>query len=572
MELGGENIRSVVDKIKGERDRFVAFAFASADILMEIDPQGTVLFVDGNTMKHLSKVSEEIVGKNFFELIAVDDRDLAEHFIGNNTDNRIDNLSLRMRTKTGNSFPFLMSGYRISELQGHFYLTFSAFRSGMNLADISRRDFGTGLLKRSEFCLAANRQLIMSRFSEQVPHMSMLFIDAAEGAEVADDLMKEIVCTAGDLVKLQSIAKDNAGLIKDNIIGFVHDDMNMSLLIEQLYLIIGKTTAQSKSIKISYQSVRLAASADIKENDSAHALMFCIDKIIANRGNQPGAGTLEEFYEEMVEVTVDKISDFRQTIEDELFDLAFQPIVEVETGRISHFEVLTRLRSSSKFSNPFQFIEFGEDIGMIPDYDFIMVCRSIDVLRMHKEQGTAPHLAINLSGSSLSSKLFLDKLYTLLTKNIEFCPQIMFEITESSKIEDMRATNEYIRKLKKFGITISIDDFGAGEATFEYLRHLDVDMVKIDGSYLANKDDTEDNARENNLLKSLGDLCKDLGIAVIAERVETHEDKEIILKSGIKYAQGYFYAKPETDLDVLKETESRNEKTADIKQFSDYRA
>jgi EAL domain-containing protein (putative c-di-GMP-specific phosphodiesterase class I) len=207
---------------------------------------------------------------------------------------------------------------------------------------------------------------------------------------------------------------------------------------------------------------------------------------------------------------------------------------------------------------------------MIPDYDFKMVCRSIDVLRKHKEQGTKPHLAVNLSGSSLSSKLFLDKLYALLIKNIEFCPQIMFEITESTKILDMRATNEYIRKIKKFGVTISIDDFGAGEATFEYLRHLDVDMVKIDGSYLASKN-ADDNSREHNLLKSLGDLCKDLGIDVIAERVETYEDKQIILNSGIKYAQGYYYAKPDTNSDVLANTSAYDEKTAQIKQFSDYK-
>jgi len=569
MDLGGENIRSVVDKIKSERDRFVAFAFASADILMEIDPNGRIVFVDGNTLKHLSKVSEEIVGKNFYELIAVDDRDLAEYFIGTNAGNRIDNLSIRMRTKTGTSFPFLMSGYRISELQGHFYLTFSAFRSGMNLADISRRDFGTGLLKKSEFCLSANRQLIMSRFSEKVPAMTLIYIKAMEGAEVSADLMKEIICTSGDLVKIQSIGKDTAGLIADGIIGFVHNDLNLKVLVEQLHLIIGKTTGQSKNIQISTETIRLAASEDISENDSAQAIMFTIDHIVENRGKEVELGTLDAFYAEMVEATVEKISEFRQTIEEELFDLAFQPIVEVETGEISHFEVLTRLRGVSKFSNPFQFIEFGEDIGMIPDYDFKMVCRSIDVLKKHKDQGTKPHLAINLSGSSLSSKLFLDKLYTLLTKNIEFCPQIMFEITESSKIGDIRAVNEYIRKLKKLGTKIGIDDFGAGEATFEYLRHLDVDMVKIDGSYLATKN-AED--KEFNLLKSLSALCKDLGIDVIAERVETHEDKEIIRNCRIKYAQGYYYAKPNTDEAVLANTDAYEEKTAQIKNMSDYRA
>jgi len=569
MDLGGENIRSVVDKIKGERDRFVAFAFASADILMEIDQNGRIVFVDGNTLKHLSKVTEEIVGKSFYELIAVDDRDLAEYFIGNNSDNRIDNLSIRMRTKTGTSFPFLMSGYKISELQGHFYLTFSAFRSGMNLADISRRDFGTGLLKKSEFCLAANRQLIMSRFSEQVPSMTLIYVKPVEGAEVSTDVLKEVLCTCGDLVKIQSIGKDTAGLIGEDIIGFVHHDVNLKILIEQLYLVIGKTTGQAKNIHISTESIRLAAADDITENDSAQAIMFTIDHVVADRGQNLEHGTLDDFYTEMVEVTVEKISDFRQTIEEELFDLAFQPIVEVETGAISHFEVLTRLRSSSKFSNPFQFIEFGEDIGMISDYDFKMVCRSIDVLKKHKEQNTKPHLAVNLSGSSLSSKLFLDKLYMLLTKNIEFCPQIMFEITESSKIGDIRSVNEYIRKVKKLGVKVGIDDFGAGEATFEYLRHLDVDVVKIDGSYLATKN-AED--KEFNLLKSLSALCKDLGIDVIAERVETYDDKETIRNCGIKYAQGYYYAKPDTNSEVLNNTESYNEKTAQIKNIADYRS
>jgi EAL domain-containing protein (putative c-di-GMP-specific phosphodiesterase class I) len=424
-------------------------------------------------------------------------------------------------------------------------------------------------LKKSEFCLSANRQLIMSRFSEKVPSMTLIYIKPMEDAEVSADVMKEIVCSCGDLIKIQSIGKDTAGLIADGILAFVHHELNLKVLIEQLYLLIGKTTGQAKNIKISTETVYLAASADITENDSAQAIMFTIDHIVAGRGKDVDHGSLDDFYAEMVEITVEKISDFRQTIEEDLFDLAFQPIVEVATGAISHFEVLTRLRSSSKFSNPFQFIEFGEDIGMIPDYDFKMVCRSIDVLKKHKEQNTKPHLAVNLSGSSLSSKLFLDKLYTLLTKNIEFCPQLMFEITESSKIGDMRAANEYIRKVKKLGVKIGIDDFGAGEATFEYLRHLDVDVVKIDGSYLATKN-AED--KEYNLLKSLSALCKDLGIDVIAERVETHEDKEIVRNCGIKYAQGYYYAKPNTDSTVLNNTASYEEKTAQIKNIADYRS
>lgn len=567
MDLGGENVRSVVDKIKSERDRFVAFAFASADILMEIDAAGRIVFVDGNTLKHLSKVAEEIIGKSFYELIAQDDKDLAEYFIANNTESRIDNLSIRLRTKTGTSFPFLMSGYRISELQGHFYLTFSTFRSGMNLADISRRDFGTGLLKKSEFCLAANKQLIMSRFSEKAPQMSLITIFAKDKNSISAEGIKQIICTCGDIVKIQSIGKDTAGLIADNIVGFVHFDVDTALLVEQLKMVITISGVSEAEFDISVQSIQLYADTDINESDSAQAIMFTIDHILKNRGKEIAMHSLDKFYAEMVEETVQKISEFRQTVEDELFDLAFQPIVEVETGEISHFEVLTRLRSASKFSNPFQFIEFGEDIGLIPDYDFKMVCRSIDVLKKHKMQGTKPHLAINLSGSSLSSKLFLDKLYMVLTKNIEFCPQIMFEITESIKLVDMRTTNEYLRKIKKLGVRIGIDDFGAGEATFDYLRHLDVDLVKIDGSYLANMQDDD---KGNHLLKSLSALCHDLGIEVVAERVETFNDRQIVLQSGIKYAQGYYYAKPDTNDDVLARLESFAKK-AEIIALKDVR-
>lgn len=563
------NKHGVVDKLKRERDRFVAFAFASADILMEIDKDGVVRFADGSVLKLLGKQPEEIVGKNFNDIIHEDDLDLADHFLGPDSGMRIDNVNIRLMTKTSSSFPFLMSGYRISELQGHFYLTFSTFRSDLNLSDISRRDLDTGLLRRGEFSLAANKQLILSKFSEKVPLMTMLVIENLPNIEADADDVKRIVREIGDSAKALSINQDTAGLISPNIIGLVHhDDISGNRIIAEIKAVLEQVIPYAKQVEINHVTVNLEAETEITEEDSAQAILFTIDKFTETKGRGFQFDTLAKSYEQMVYSTVEKIAEFRQTVEDELFDLAFQPIVEIKTGLISHFEVLTRLRDASKFSNPFQFIEFGENVGMIKEFDFKMVCRSLDTLKEMKSAGYSPSLAINLSGYSLSSTLFMDKLINLLEKNKEFCPQMSFEVTESARVMDIKRTNEYFAKLRSLGSKCSIDDFGTGEATFEYLRNLEVDVVKIDGSYIS--EEALNSPHGKHLLQAIGNLCKDMGVEVIGEKVEDIRGAKMLEECGIRYAQGYFYSKPEVNKDILKQEEIVKE-SAKVMSLQDYK-
>jgi EAL domain-containing protein (putative c-di-GMP-specific phosphodiesterase class I) len=248
--------------------------------------------------------------------------------------------------------------------------------------------------------------------------------------------------------------------------------------------------------------------------------------------------------------------------------LAYQPIVEVKTGKVTHFEVLTRLRESKAFSNPFQFIEFGENVGLISEFDLKMVVKSMQVIRDMKEKNLKPILSVNLSGFSLSSKVFMDTLENLLVMNRDICPQLMFEITESAKIANKKVTNEYFKKLRNYGIMCCIDDFGTGEATFEYLRNLEVDIVKIDGSYIS--DEAIRSANGKALLSALGRLCQDLGVKVVGEKVEHLEAVNMLAECGIQYGQGYFYAKPSTDVEILKLVEIENKK-ATVTNINDWR-
>lgn len=555
----GANTNGLVDKLKRERDRFIAFAFASADILMELDKAGNILYVDGATKRLLDKQPEEILNQNFNTIVHPDDSDLSDYLLNTDSKTRVDNIAIRLATRSGQSYPFIMSGYKISELQGHYYLTFSTFRNDINMADVSRRDLKTGLLRKGEFSLAVNRQIMISKFSDKVPLMTVIIIEA--GHELLEKFESQRFQEISDLIKRASINGDSAGLIKDNIFGFVHDE---AVDIDKITTAIQNTLGMHSVA----MTMKLDTLPDISEEDNVQAIIHAFNKFCTSSANNIQYSSLLEFYDEMVGETVSRISEFKKTVEHELFDLAFQPIVEVKTGRVAHFEVLTRLRDSKVFSNPFQFIEFGENVGLISDFDLKMSARTIAVLKKLKTEGLRPNVSINLSGYSLSSRLFMDTLYAMIQEVEDLGPQIIFEITESSRVSNARMANEFFKKLRKIGIKCCIDDFGAGEATFEYLRHFEVDIVKIDGSYVTQE--AMDSAHGRHLLHALGRLCNDIGVEVVGEKVETAEAAAMLAEAGIKYGQGYFYSKPSTDIATLKVMEY-DPKIATVTKIEDWR-
>jgi len=558
MHLGA-NTNGLVDKLKRERDRFIAFAFASADILMELDKTGKIAYIDGATKRLLGREPEELLNTDFSKLIHHDDSDLGDYLLHNGAKSRVDNIAVRLMTNTQQSYPFIMSGYRISELQGHYYLTFSTFRNDIQMADVARRDLKTGLLRKGEFSLAINRQIMLSKFSEEVPFLTMIIIEA--GHELLESFNNKQFHEVSDMIKNMSINGDSAGLIKDNIFGFVHDhSINVGEIKNQIASILG--------VNVEIMTLKLDTLPDISEEDNVQAITHAFNRFCTSGADNIQYGSLLEFYDEMVGETVSRISEFKKTVENDLFDIAYQPIVEVKTGVVAHFEVLTRLRQNTIFSNPFQFIEFGENIGLISEFDLRMTTRVIEILKDLKANGIRPNLSINLSGYSLSSRLFMDKLSAILCEVEDLCPQIIFEITESSRVSNARLANDFFKRLRSLGIKCCIDDFGAGEATFEYLRHFDVDIVKIDGSYITQE--AIESTHGRHLLNALGRLCNDLGVEVVGEKVENAEAAAMLAEAGIKYAQGYFYAKPSIDINILK-TQEFDPKLAKITHMQDWR-
>jgi EAL domain-containing protein (putative c-di-GMP-specific phosphodiesterase class I) len=282
--------------------------------------------------------------------------------------------------------------------------------------------------------------------------------------------------------------------------------------------------------------------------DTANAVLYTMNKFAKQKGGDFTIQSLNESYEEMLETTLQHITEFRKTLTGQEFTLAFQPIVNIRTGAVHHHECLVRLHNSNTFKNPFEFITFGEQSGIINEFDLVIAHKVLDILEAERKAGRQTRLAINVSGKSLGSNLFLDTFLNLLREHKHLRGDLIVEITESYKIENMQMADDFVQTLRTEGSEVCLDDFGSGDSSFDYLRHLLVDFVKIDGSYVRDAMKTE---RGRTLLKAMANLCRHLDIQAIGEMVETEKEAEFLWECGVQYGQGYLFGKPDTDPTVL---------------------
>jgi len=244
----------------------------------------------------------------------------------------------------------------------------------------------------------------------------------------------------------------------------------------------------------------------------------------------------------LVKETSERLPWFRDVTRDSRFDIAFQPIVSLRTRTIHYFEALARFDGKIEES-PYDAIAFAENAGVITDFDLAMAARVLEWLAENDDEEAV--IAVNVSGRSVANAAFVGALHGLLNQYDAIRSRIMFEVTESARIEDLRQANEVIQGLRAVGHKVCLDDFGAGSAALRYLHALDVDTVKIDGQYVRS---AQARSRNRKFLKAVAGLCRDLGIATIAEMVENEDTAVMLAESNVDCGQGYKFGKPDFDI------------------------
>lgn len=228
------------------------------------------------------------------------------------------------------------------------------------------------------------------------------------------------------------------------------------------------------------------------------------------------------------------------------FYLVYQPVVNLTSGDISHYEALIRMRNDETNTiYPSEFIPVAERMGLIHNIDLWVISEAIDFLANLPADKIDLSIAINLSGYAFQDASLLPAIKDKLNRTWVDAQRITFEITETAAVENFEQTREMIMKIRALGCKFALDDFGAGFCSFNYLKSFPVDYVKIDGQFIRNllNDQTD-----KVLVKSMAEIASKLGKKTIAEFVETPETIITLREMGIDFAQGYLFGKPEPTL------------------------
>lgn len=240
--------------------------------------------------------------------------------------------------------------------------------------------------------------------------------------------------------------------------------------------------------------------------------------------------------------------DLRTALELNQFSVVYQPIIILETGDLTGFEILLRWSHPEKgMIPPDKFIPIAENAGLIYDiglWVFKQACLQQQKWQRDLQLNNYPVVSINLSPLQLLHSNLTDEIDEILLSTRLDSRQLKLEITETALMENIETAGLILEDLRKRGIEFSIDDFGTGYSSLSYLSKLPAQTLKIDRSFVNAL--TEENSKKESkeIVKAMTSLAHNLNMNVVAEGIETQEQMDELTSYGCDYGQGYFIARP----------------------------
>ena len=225
------------------------------------------------------------------------------------------------------------------------------------------------------------------------------------------------------------------------------------------------------------------------------------------------------------------------------FVLHAQPILDLKTNTVVQFEILIRmLGEDNRLMPPASFLDTAERFGLIRSIDRWVVRQAIQLMGRQRKAGNDVRFSVNLSGKSLGDF----ELTTLIEKELDDNDvdpgRLTFEITETTAISDTERAKLFATALKQIGCRLALDDFGVGFSSFHKLKHLPVDYLKIDGSFIQ---DLPKNKVDQHLVRAMVEVARALRKRTVAEFVGSAETLKLVKDAGVDFGQGFHIGKPD---------------------------
>jgi PAS domain S-box-containing protein len=530
----------ILEALRLERNHFVAFAFAVADLLLEVRRDGGVAYVAGAAQELIGAGIAELKGADFFGRLVADDRDaVRQAFDAIAPGGRSEPIDARALGPDGRVRQLRLRAYRLPAGDDNFYVSIARGRAAPARELPVERDPVLGVLERESFSEAVSRRLSDAQAENRALTLTLVDLGGlgAEDGSPTSAAEAQLLAEVTGLLRSHAVDQDGVGHVGAGKLDVVREpDTSFDFVERQIQSLADRLLDGTRQIAVSTSEVGL--DAGLTEQESAQAILYTLNRFSEAKPGEFSISSLSEGCRVMLAETLEWAGRIRCTIAERGFEMAFQPIVDLDRRTTEHYEALLRLPVEQGITS-YKFVTMAEQLGNIAEFDLAVTEEVIRIIR--QETVIREPIAVNVSGRSLVTQGFIDALIGLIRRNADVAHRLLFEVTESAKITDFAGVHRALQMLRRFKARVCLDDFGSGAAAFEYLRSLNVDILKIDGSFVRNINASPFNRA---FVRSIASLCDTLGIVTIAEMVEDEATASLVRESGVTHGQGYHFGRP----------------------------
>lgn len=411
-----------------------------------------------------------------------------------------------------------------------------------------------------------NRRLFLDRLDQSIKHaerykrfVAVLFMDLDHFKEINDSLGHlmgdQVLIHVANVLKSQLRSVDTISRLGGDefclMVDYVDDVQIVSNIAEKLIQMLQLAVCIDKHEL--YVTCSIGISVYPSDGTTAEMLLRNADAAMY-KAKEEGRNNYNFYTQDMTERAYERVAleaSLRRGLERDEFCVYYQPQIDGLSERLLGMEALVRWEHPTLgLVLPGTFIPLAIETGLIIAIDqFVMRSAMKQFCRWYRDGYNPGRLSLNLTIKQLKQKDFLSMFRGLLQETQCAAEWIEFEVTENEVMDNPEEAIRILSELTQMGIRLAIDDFGTGYSSLAYLKRLPVHRLKIDQSFVREIHHNDD---DRAIVKAIIALSKSLNLSIIAEGVETYEQKEFLIKNGCSHIQGYFYGKPMKE-DEIKE-------------------
>jgi diguanylate cyclase (GGDEF)-like protein/PAS domain S-box-containing protein len=544
--------------------RFRSLVQNSTDVVMVVDVDSTVRYVSPSVSGVFGYQPEELEGTKLTSLIHPDDKSQVIQFLTPSPrDGAAATQLIESRMRHRDDFWLHVETLRTDLMHDP-----NVKGIVLNSRDVSERKAFEEQLAHQAFHDSitglANRALFRDRVEHALERqtridkpMSVLFMDLDDFKTINDSLGHaagdRLLGEVGERLRACLRTPDTAARLGGDEFAILLEDGGEAVgaadvasrilgALEAPFQLDGKEVFIRASIGIASSGAGLAVGPEGAEEllRNADVAMYI--------AKEAGKNRYQVFEPKMHDTALRRLelkADLQRAVDNEEFDLVFQPVIRLATGDIDGFEALLRWNHPTRgIVAPLDFIPLAEETGLvvpIGSWALREACRRGHLLQPEDPDGQPLRISVNLSARQLQRPEIVQEAAQILLETGLPPERLVLEITESVMMQDMALSNERLSQLRTLGVLLAVDDFGTGYSSLNYIRRFPVDILKIDKSFV---DEVSEGGEESALTAAIVDLAGILNLRPVAEGIERADQLEKLLELGCELGQGFYFSEP----------------------------